>query len=331
MRGRVRAFTLVELLVVIGIIGLLISILLPALSKAQDAAKTVQCASNLRQIATALISYSNDNKGRLIPDMVQGSGVSTIYPQGFFWANALVTQKYLRAPQGVLSATAVSPIPKTGSSVFYCPCGINDSFSFGGRNSTGVPDNTGGDEPWNGPVSGGAFFPRSAYDNYAHFYNTANTAIFGTTPDDVACWYALNTTVTNTPANVYVAPGNVDSPFIWFQQANGSVDGALEDPRLQRSLSLIKKSAAVVMVLDGAADNMTWVPTGYGVVSRIAGRHGLPLNGGRDGICNMAFFDGHVEGISTVPFTNYQNNVNDSVPQALEAQLPSVIFYLHDQ
>ena len=62
-----RGFTLVELLVVIGVIALLGSILLPTLSRARAAAKAIKCMSNLRQIGIGLVMYSNQNHGYVVP------------------------------------------------------------------------------------------------------------------------------------------------------------------------------------------------------------------------------------------------------------------------
>lgn len=67
------AFTLVELLVVIGIISLLVAILLPALNRASEAARSVACMSNLRQIGIAMAIYHEDSRGRMVPINWTGS------------------------------------------------------------------------------------------------------------------------------------------------------------------------------------------------------------------------------------------------------------------
>ncbi|MEM7807089.1 MAG: prepilin-type N-terminal cleavage/methylation domain-containing protein [Planctomycetota bacterium] len=64
--ARPRGFTLVELLVVIGIIALLVSILLPSLVRARQSAGEVKCLSNVRQLVAASALYANDNSGSLI-------------------------------------------------------------------------------------------------------------------------------------------------------------------------------------------------------------------------------------------------------------------------
>lgn len=72
-----QAFTLVELLVVIGIIALLVAMLLPALNKAREASKAANCLSNLRQINTAFILFAHENKGFLPQIGSAGTGSET--------------------------------------------------------------------------------------------------------------------------------------------------------------------------------------------------------------------------------------------------------------
>jgi prepilin-type N-terminal cleavage/methylation domain-containing protein/prepilin-type processing-associated H-X9-DG protein len=66
-RPRRTGFTLVELLVVIGIVGLLIAILLPAVGTARKQARLMKCATNLRTLGTALLTRAHDNDGEFMP------------------------------------------------------------------------------------------------------------------------------------------------------------------------------------------------------------------------------------------------------------------------
>ncbi|MCC7349453.1 MAG: prepilin-type N-terminal cleavage/methylation domain-containing protein [Phycisphaerales bacterium] len=83
-----HGFTLVELLVVIGIIALLISILMPALTKARQSANQIACGSNLRQWGMAVQQYVSDNKGKLPPYWSENSA-----PYGAAWDSTLA--KYI--------------------------------------------------------------------------------------------------------------------------------------------------------------------------------------------------------------------------------------------
>jgi prepilin-type N-terminal cleavage/methylation domain-containing protein/prepilin-type processing-associated H-X9-DG protein len=113
-RGKRAAFTLVELLVVIGIIAVLVGLLLPALNAAREQAKTAQCLSNMRQIGIAQQDYAVASHGYALP-----AGYTSTCE---YWPTILVNTGLIDAP-GVPSITSR---PSNAASVFFCPNGILD-------------------------------------------------------------------------------------------------------------------------------------------------------------------------------------------------------------
>ena len=124
-----KAFTLVELLVVIGVIAVLIAILLPALSKARSSAKTLQCLSNLKQLGQATAMYVGANRNSL-------PYPTTTLGEDLLWFNAL--DPYLQELNK--TTTTRTGVAAGRNYESYKQCEVYDSFE-GGKNS-GAQDKT---------------------------------------------------------------------------------------------------------------------------------------------------------------------------------------------
>jgi len=259
------AFTLVELLVVVAIIAVLIGLLTPALSRAKDAAMAAKCMAQLRQNATAMLAYVQDNRGRL--PRALGSDITadgTNPGNSYAWFTRLVGRDYLAAePQSPPLDSSAHDLPDavtSGSTTLVCPAA-----------SPGVR------WPWGWPADFGIdndFFTRS--------WRETDTTGYPGKPAQLTLdtSYLVNASQGDW-TGISSGSGN---PFL----AQWSTAHRLG---ITRSISNMRRAADLMMMADGFGFKFG-VSTAY-----MNPKHGQTAEDGAQQQVNMAFFDGHVEAV----------------------------------
>jgi len=298
--------------VVIGIIAVLIGILLPALNKARRGAATVQCSSNMKQIAMAMLMYINQNKGHFPPTQIKADAASG-YTYGWWWPTELVRQRYIKAPSVYdTPGGTIANRRFTGSNVFKCPEGVDQDDAVGGAGA----------------------FPTDAKNNAFTIANDPDAATEGFA---IPSWYQLCSRSQQSSGGYPAGPK--DCPFMLFDGVNVEtvISKALARPEFQRTLSMVKKSSELVMIVE--ASNGNWVdqkaspdPRYAATVflARLGARHGKKSADGANAWTNFAFFDGHVGLYETAQYTKKNKN-GTGTDNMLVDFYRDTIFYLRNQ
>ena len=216
---RKRGFTLIELLVVIAIIAILISLLLPAVQQAREAARRTQCKNNLKQIGLALHNYL-DVFSAFPPSFV--SDISTRNTQGGEWSVHARILPYLEEANlyntANLSLTYEDPanagIAQQKVSAFLCPSEVNDKTrSDSNGNAIHYPVSYGFNGGtwfvWDNATrrgGNGAFHPNSKFGTQHFTDGTSNTLCFS----EVKAFSPYNRDGSTGTSNIPASPNDVD-------------------------------------------------------------------------------------------------------------------------
>lgn len=308
-----RAFTLVELLVVIGIIAILVGLLLPALRRARQAAEGAACLSNLRQLSLAVVAFTNDHKGR----MPSPGGFSLYKADPFTGAVSQITSSsdpYVAYPNDWIAWQRIKD-PVTGASSSASNQNITYSALapyLGGQHI----DTTTGDQANNVNSTLDAIFrcpadnlgSRGSHADASHGYYRYS--------------YSINVAWCNP---IYTFTNNVSGGKWPVGARNGGTFNGL--------ITSIHASAQKVLLIcedEKTLDDGSFVPDTYawsnGRIDAVASRHDANFvnatslqfitEGNVDCLGNAAFCDGHAEifGRKDALRARYSGNPNPDAP-----------------
>ncbi len=270
-----HGFTLIELLVVVAIIVILIAILMPALNTAREQAKTVVCLSNLRQMGTAMVGYTQNNANNLPPaqlinsDHTSNTGnINTTKLIEDHPVCCLIADGFLAAPVSKQVGSTFEYATVHKASILLCPSGVDVSFYSGSPSANDAMS----------VVSNPNFGPYLACYRVGFSFEAAAA---NTTGGFVSykIWYGANGT------NFYSDNGYKKWPL-------QKVDVSASAPQLRNHKSTeLTNPGALVFMFDGPMVHNTFA-------RYVHARHNY--KGGSTGNTNLNFFDGHAETVPTV-------------------------------